>query len=61
MIYSYCDATIQKGETYIKVYGEETRYCKDCYEESITTACMVGGEFVGTDDDIEEYDYSETE
>ncbi len=50
-----CDKDLKPGDAYIKV-DEDTRYCRDCYEESSVTYYMVGGELVGDENDVEEYD-----
>lgn len=50
-----CCRDLVDADCYIKV-DEETRYCSDCYEENTITTYFVGGEYVGDDDSIVEYD-----
>ena len=50
-----CDKDLKLGDKYIKL-DEDTRYCKDCYEENSITYYTVGGEPVGDENDIEAYD-----
>lgn len=55
-----CDKDLNPGDVYIK-QDEDTRYCKDCYEENSITYYTVGGEPVGDENDIEAYDDFELE
>ncbi len=50
-----CDKDLEPGDVYIK-RDEDTRYCKDCYEENSITYYTVSGEPVGDENDIEAYD-----
>lgn len=50
----YCDKDLDLDDVYIKV--GDTRYCSDCFEEDSITYYRVGGEFVGYENDVEEYD-----
>lgn len=52
---SCCDKDLKLGDNYIKL-DEDTRYCEDCYEENSITYYTVGGEPVGDENDIEEFD-----
>lgn len=54
-----CEKDINLGDGYIK-FGN-TRYCSDCYEEESFTYYTVGGEHVGDENDVEEYDGPEEE
>lgn len=55
-----CDKELHAGDEYIKE-DEHTRWCPDCYEEQIVTYYSVGGEPIGTSEEIEEFDYIWTE
>ncbi len=57
----YCEKEINKGDDYIKMCDSETRYCDECFSSDTTTNYYVGGEYVGNDNDTEEYDDSEKE
>ena len=49
-----CDAELHTGDDYIKI-DDFTRYCSDCYSTEISTTYYIDGEYVGADNDIEEY------
>lgn len=51
----YCEKEIRDDVTYIKFEGE--RICENCYTTNTTTSYYVDGEFLGTDDDVEEHDW----
>lgn len=50
-----CDKDLKPGDKYIK-QDEDLRYCEDCYEANTFTYYTVGGEPVGNENEIEEYD-----
>lgn len=50
----YCERELTTEDDYIKK-DDDTRYCSGCYEEQSTTYYVVGGEVVGSEDDIDEY------
>lgn len=54
-----CENSISQGDDYIK--DDDGRYCKNCYYSDTVTNYFIGGEFVGTTDDIKEYDSSDLE
>ena len=51
----YCEKEIKYNVSYIEFEGE--CICENCYETSTTTNYYVGGEFLGTDDDVKEHDW----
>lgn len=52
---SHCDKDLKPGDNYIK-RDEDDRFCEDCYEANTFTYYTVGGEPVGDENEIEEYD-----
>ena len=54
-----CDKSLDLDDAYIKV-GDD-RYCSGCYEESSVTYYTVGGEYVGNENDVDEYDSPDEE
>lgn len=50
-----CEKELSVGDEYILVDGTD-RYCSDCYQESTYTYYEVGGEHVGSEDEVESYD-----
>lgn len=55
-----CDKDLNLGDDYI-VVDEDQRYCSDCYEEETFTYYTVGGEHVGDENDILQYDDEDKE
>ena len=52
---SHCGKEIKKDEEFIVASDNEV-YCRDCVEENTFTTYSIGGEVVGDENDIEEYD-----
>lgn len=57
---AHCDKDLNLGDDYI-VVDEDQRYCSDCYEEETVTYYTVGGEHVGDENDILQYDDGDKE
>lgn len=51
MICEHCDKELTKEDDYAK--HDDERYCANCCVRSFLTVYHVGGEFLGTDDDVE--------
>ena len=56
-----CRKEINKGDKYIKIEDLETRYCNECFSTDTTTIYYVDGEYVGSDNEVEEYDIYDSE
>ena len=53
MICDSCEERIAPGQNYFKFENE--RHCDKCFTKDVITHYYIGGEFVCTDDDGEEF------